>query len=155
MPLVTYLYKCTFSLILPCLTILPRLCSRSAGRHGTSKSCRAMILSCTFVPVPILPVEPSKILTSPLLTFENNSDFWASVFALCIYAISVAGMPFAMSLSLMSSYTQNLPVSSRESSSATLLLSFCSFEESLPVFFDGTPRSQKTIWVSLSFAVSV
>ena len=49
------------------------LCVRSAGRQGQSKWCKAINLSCTFVPAPILLVLQINTLTSPFLTFENNS----------------------------------------------------------------------------------
>ncbi len=81
----------------------------SDGRQGTSRWCNAINLSCTLVPAPIFAVEPNKKRTCPLLTFANSSAFLVSVLALWIKAISCSGTPFAMSLSLMSSYTLNVP----------------------------------------------
>ena len=63
-------------------------CSKSAGRQGTSRSCKAINLFCTFVPAPIFCVEPIKIRTSPFLTFAKSSSFCLSEFASCIKAIS-------------------------------------------------------------------
>ena len=108
-PSVTYRKIFTLSFILPCLKILPSCCSMSEGRQGTSRWCKAISRSCTFVPAPIFAVEPNKKRTCPLLTFANSSAFLVSVLALWIKAISCSGTPFAMSLSLMSSYTLNVP----------------------------------------------
>ena len=85
---VTYLYMLTSLFSFPCLTILPALCSRSAGRQGTSRSCKAISLFCTFVPAPIFCVEPIKIRISPFLTFAKSSSFCLSEFASCIKAVS-------------------------------------------------------------------
>ena len=42
---VTYRYICTSGFMLPCRTMRPALCSKSPGRHGASRSCRAINLS--------------------------------------------------------------------------------------------------------------
>ena len=89
--------------------ILPARCSRSAGLHGQSKSWLAYNSVCTFVPAPIFGVEPKSILTSPFLTLENRSFFLTSVSALWINSISFSGIPLAISLSLISVYTLNVP----------------------------------------------
>ncbi len=60
----------------------------SDGHQGQSISCEVMILFCTFVSAPIFAVEPSRIRTSPLRTFLNNSCFLASVSASWINLIS-------------------------------------------------------------------
>ena len=95
---VTYRYINTVLFSFPRRIILPSLCSISEGRQGTSKWCNAVSLSCTFVPAPIFRVEPIKIRISPLRTFANSSLFLASVFAVCIKAISFSGIPLLFSL---------------------------------------------------------
>ncbi len=88
---------------LPWRMILPSLCSRSAGLHGASRWWSATSLFCTFMPAPILAVDPISILTCPDLTFPNNSYFWSSVFASCMKAISFSGIPLLMSFCFISS----------------------------------------------------
>ena len=90
---------------LPCLMIRPARCSRSAGRHGISRSWTAISRFCTLVPVPIFAVEPSRTRISPLRTLSKRSAFCCSVLASWIYAISSAGIPLAISLSRISSET--------------------------------------------------
>ena len=76
-----------------------------------------------------------------------------------MYAISSAGIPLAISLSRISSYTQKSHSSSNDSTSAIDFLSLASSASSpstsdSPVALCGTPKSQKMICVSLSSAVS-
>ena len=92
------------------------------------------------------------------LTLSKRSAFCCSVLASWIYAISSAGIPLAISLSRISSYTQKSHSSSRDSTSAIDFLSLASSASSpstaASAALCGTPKSQKMICVSLSSAVS-
>ena len=100
----------------------------SEGRHGTSRWCSAISLSCRLVPAPIFCVEPSKKRTCPLLTFPNSSAFLSSVFASWIKAISFSGTPFSISFFLISSYTLKVPSPfGVDKSQKISCVDFCSF----------------------------
>ena len=148
----------TSGFILPWRMIRPLRCSRSPGRQGASRSCRAISRSCTFMPAPILKVEPISTRTCPERTLLNNSFFRTSVFASWMKAICSLGMPLATSFSRMSSYTVKSASSGVLSFSARCSKARSSGLSKLPAgalatFFAAEPfgveRSQNTSCVSL------
>ena len=100
----------------------------SAGLHGTSKWCKAISLSCTFVPAPIFDVEPNRKRICPERTLENSTAFCLSVLASWINAISSSGTPFSINFCSNASYTLKEPsFLGVEVSQKTSCADFCSF----------------------------
>ena len=110
--------------MLPCLRTRPWRCSSSAGFHGQSRSWMAKSLSCTFVPVPNVPVEPMSTRTSPLRTFSNRACFFCGSFSCAANMISSSGMPRSMRRRFRSDWMFHLPDAVVDESQNTSCVAF-------------------------------
>ena len=91
----------------------------------------AKSLSCTFVPVPNVPVEPMSTRTSPLRTLSNRACFFCGSFSWAANMISSSGMPCSMIRRFRSDWMFHFPdavVDESQNTSCVALSAACSFQ---------------------------
>ena len=86
----------------------------------------AKSLSCTFVPVPRVPVEPMSTRTSPLRTFSNRACFFCGSFSCAANMISSSGIPRSTSRRFRSDWMFHFPDAVVDESQNTSCVAFSS-----------------------------